>query len=115
LLGIRHGGARFSFPDRQHMVIVVNVGAEKQHTAIVLTDLREAHHFGEKLARVFKVSNFEYEMADALDLERHDRAPSTARISFGEIFPSVEMTSLRVFVQIEKSFRSFYYNERCRT
>jgi hypothetical protein len=53
------------------MMIVFNIGAEEEHAAVIFTDLRKSHHLGEKLARAFEILDFENEVANAFDSERH--------------------------------------------
>jgi hypothetical protein len=69
LLGVGEGCTRLSFSDREHVVVVFDVGAEKEHAAIILSDLRKSHYFGKKLARTFEILHFQNEMPDAFDFE----------------------------------------------
>jgi hypothetical protein len=42
--------ALFSFPDCKHVVIVLHIGAEEQHAAAIVTDLRKTQYLSEKPA-----------------------------------------------------------------
>jgi hypothetical protein len=53
------------------MMVVLNVGAEEQHAAIVFSNLRKAEHLGEKLARALEISDLEHKVPDSFDFERH--------------------------------------------
>jgi hypothetical protein len=54
LLRVRHQRAGLAFPERQHVMVVINIRAEEQHAAIVLADLGKTQDFGEKFARAFE-------------------------------------------------------------
>ena len=51
------------------MMIVVNIGAEEEHAAVIFTDLGKAQYFGKELSRAFEISYFENQMADSSDFE----------------------------------------------
>src|SRR3972149_11904132 len=72
-LGVRHPRSLFCLSDGEHMVVVRHVGAEKEHTAVVLADLRETQNLGEKFARAFEILYSQYQMADASDSKPHGK------------------------------------------
>src|SRR6476646_7499884 len=59
-----YGRAGVGFAQREHVMIVEDIGAEKQHAAVVLSDLWEAEHFSEELARTLEVFDFKNQVAD---------------------------------------------------
>jgi hypothetical protein len=68
----RQRGAGFGLPNGEHVVIVVYVGAEKEHPFAVVADLGKTENVGEKSPGALQIFYPQYQMAGSSDSESHD-------------------------------------------